>query len=159
MARNCSVERLLACYECDKIDEMISILFWIDEWSEDYDPKEGTAPYYCDEFGHRRPFNVDDDSLPPFVELPDGTKVFHSIEEDGVIDWLYTRVEEELFDMYEAMCGDYWDSAPAKEHMRKYWDKHSDELIENATKFLKEEDAKVGIIYDPDYFTRKQNAA
>ena len=119
--------------------------------------KKGTAAYFADEFGHRRPFNAEDDSLPPFVELPDGTKVFHSLEEDSVIDWLYTRVTEEIHDIYDAY-NEYWDEKRVNESIRRYWDKHRDELIENASKFLEQEDAKVGIIYDPD-FLNKQNAA
>lgn len=156
MARDCTLDELL--YEVDVIEDLVPEMFWLEHWEDPYNPQEGTAGYYCDEFGHRRPFNVDDDSLPPFVELPNGTKVFHSVEEDAVIEWLYTRVEEEIFGIYSILC-DYWDDKPANERIRKYWDKHRDELIENATKFLEQEDAKVGIIYDPEYFTRKQNAA
>lgn len=158
MARKYSLERTLAACECESLEDMIPYLFWLESWNEDYDPKEGTAAYFADEFGHRRPFNVDDNSLPAFVELPDGTKVFHSIEEDSVIDWLYTRVTEEIYDIYDAY-NEYWDEKRVNESIRRYWDKHRDELIENASKFLEQEDAKVGIIYDPDYFTRKQNAA
>lgn len=158
MARNYPLETTLALHDCDGIEGMIPYLFWLEAWSEDYDPKEGTAGYYCDEFGHRRPFNVDDDSLPPFVELPNGTKVFHSVEEDAVIEWLYTRVTEEIHGMYDAWY-EYWDEKPVDKCISEYWNKWRDDLIENASKFLEQEDAKVGIIYDPDYFTRKQNAA
>lgn len=157
MARNCTVDRLLACYEYDSIEDLIPSLFWLEDWEEDYDPQEGTGAYYGDEFGHRRPFNVYDDSLPPFVELPDGTKVFHSIEDDAVSHWLYTRVEEEVYSMYNELY-EYWDDEPAKKVISDYWYKHGDELIENARKFLEQEDAKVGIIFDPD-FLNKQNAA
>ena len=83
--------------------------------------------------------------------------MFHSLEEDSVIDWLYTRVTEEIYDIYDAY-NEYWDEKRVNESIRRYWDKHRDELIENASKFLEQEDAKVGIIYDPD-FLNKQNAA
>lgn len=157
MARKYSLERTLAACECESLEDMIPYLFWLESWNEDYDPKKGTAEYFTDEFGHRRPFNVEDDSLPAFVELPDGTKVFHSIEEDAVIDWLYTRVEEEISDIYDAY-NEYWDEKRVNKSIRRYWDKWRDDLIENASKFLEQEDAKVGIIYDPD-FLKKQNAA
>ena len=157
MARKYSLERTLAACECESLEDMIPYLFWLESWNEDYDPKKGTAAYFADEFGHRRPFNAEDDSLPPFVELPDGTKVFHSLEEDSVIDWLYTRVTEEIYAIYDAY-NEYWDEKRVNESIRRYWDKHRDELIENASKFLEQEDAKVGIIYDPD-FLNKQNAA
>lgn len=82
MARNCTVDRLLACYEYDSIVDLIPSLFWLEDWEDE----------------------------------------------------------------------------PAKKAISDYWYKYGDELIENARKFLEQEDAKVGIIFDTD-FLNKQNAA
>lgn len=106
---------------------------------------------------YRRPFNVDDATLPEYVKLDDGTIVYHSIEDEYLIDYL----SEVALDQAGELFDDSWSLKEQNELITEiFYDCIKDEkLLAECREFIRKKDAERGIIYDPDYFTRKQNAA
>lgn len=106
---------------------------------------------------YRRPFNVDDETLPEYVKLEDGTIVYHSIEDEYLIDYLSEVALDQAGELFDYS----WDQKEQDKLITEIFYKciKDEKLLAECREFIRKKDAERGIIYDPDYFTRKQNAA
>lgn len=105
--------------------------------------------------GYRRRFNEDDETLPEYVKLEDGTIVYHSIDDDYLKWFILEEVQYQASDLFDYS----WDQQEQDKLIEEIFEESWKYAIDECREFIKKKDAERGIIYDPDYFTRKQNAA
>lgn len=106
--------------------------------------------------GYRRRFNEDDEILPEYVKLEDGTIVYHSIDDDYLIEYLLQVALDQAGELFD----DSWDQKEQDKLITEIFYKciEDEKLLAECREFIKKKDAERGIIYDPD-FLNKQNAA
>lgn len=121
------------------------------EWNDNFETPELDGV----DDGYRRRFNEDDESLPEYVKLEDGTIVYHSIDDD-YLKWF---VFEEVLYQAGKLFDDSWDQKEQDALIEEIFEEEWDFVKNDCREFITKKDAERGIIYDPDYFTRKQNAA
>ena len=109
---------------------------------------------------YRKPFCAMNDDwepeLPEYVKLEDGTIVYHSIDDDYLIEYLLEVALDQAGELFD----DSWSLKEQNKLITEiFYDCIKDEkLLAECREFIRKKDAERGIIYDPD-FLNKQNAA